>query len=276
MKTKKRAVNFFRYFFLSLGGIIILYPLSILVITAFKTQKDYMMSAVKLPEKWMFSNLTTVLETSNIGQAFFNSLLIVTVSVILQIFFGALTAYALTKMNFEKSGKYTIAFLFPMIFPIQSFVIPLYLIYSSIGLLDTKSGLILIYIATGLPLVIFMLTSFMKTVPVEISESARVEGANEFTIFFRLIVPLLQPVIATITIISGLSIWNDFFMPLIMISDINKKTLPLKIYDFMGQYTSNWPLICVCILFIIIPILIVYCIMQRYIIEGVAAGAVKG
>ena len=92
MKTKKRAVNFFRYFFLSLGGIIILYPLSILVITAFKTQKDYMMSAVKLPEKWMFSNLTTVLETADIGQAFFNSLLIVTVSVILQIFFGALTA----------------------------------------------------------------------------------------------------------------------------------------------------------------------------------------
>ncbi len=276
MKDKRKMIYFLRYVILIIGSIVILYPFSILFITAFKTQKEYLMSAVSLPEHWSLSNFKEVFESTNIFLSFFNSVIIMVAALVIQIFCGALTAYALTKMKFKKAGKYTILFLLPMIIPIQSLVIPLYLIYTKIGLLDTRTGLVIIYAATGLPLVIFMLTSFMKTIPIQISESAKVEGAGEFIIFSRLVLPLLKPVVATITVISGLSIWNDFFMPMIMISDPDKKTLPLKIYDFMGQYTSNWPLICVCILLVIIPILVLYCFMQRYIIDGVVAGSVKG
>ena len=276
MKTKKNVIYILRYLLLIIGSIVILYPFSILLITAFKTQREYMMSATSLPAQWTFDNFREVLSGSNVLNSFLNSSFIMVVSVAIQVFIGALTAYALTKMKFKRAGKYSMLFLLPMIIPVQSLVIPLYLIYTKVGLLDTRIGLIGIYAATGLPLVIFMLTSFMKTIPIQISESAQVEGAGEFIIFYKLILPLLKPVVATITVISGLSIWNDFFMPMIMISDPAKKTLPLKIYDFMGQYTSNWPLICVCILLVIIPILILYCFMQRYIIDGVVAGSVKG
>lgn len=272
---KRKATGFLRYLVLIVVAVITIYPFTLLVNTSLKTTKEYMQSSVALPKEWRFDNFITVLERSNILSGFFNSVTITGAALLIEIFLGAMAAYALTKMRFQKSGRYQMIFLAPMILPIQTIAIPLYLIFSQIGILDSRTSLILVYAATGLPMVIFMMTGFLKTIPWELSESAKVEGAGEFTIFYKIMMPLLKPTIASITVVSGLSIWNDFFMPLILISGQDKKTLPLKIYDFMGQYNNNWPLVSACIIYVLLPILILYIVMQKYIVEGVVAGAVK-
>ncbi len=275
-KTKLKPKEIIRIFILLILTFITLFPFLILVMVSLKTKSDFMLNPLGIPIVWNFQNYITVFKRSNIMQSFLNSSTITVISVLFQIVFGAMVGYALTKMSFKHSKVFTSLFLVPMIFPIQAIMIPIYIIFIKLGLVNTYFGLIIIYIATGLALVIFMMTSFMRTIPIEISESAFVEGAGHLTIFFKLILPLLKPIVATTAIISGLSIWNDFFMPLIMITKKDLKTLPLKIYDFMGQYSSDWTLIATCIVFVIVPIIIVYCMLQKYIISGVAAGAIKG
>jgi raffinose/stachyose/melibiose transport system permease protein len=265
-----------RYFLLILGAFLTLYPFSLVLLTSLKTTRDYMKSSIALPSVPQFSNYVAVYKKSAILPGFVNSLSITVVVLVLEILIGALAAYALTKMDFRKAGKYQLLFLAPMILPIQLIAIPIYLIFVNVGLTDTKFGIIVVYIATGLPLVIFMLTSFMKTIPIQISESAMVEGASDLQIFNKIMLPLLKPNIAAISVISGLGVWNDFFMPLLLLISAKQKTLPLKIYDYMGQYNNNWPFVSTCIIYVLMPILIFYICMQKYIIKGVVAGAVKG
>lgn len=276
MKIKIKPLNVARYLVLVLFSFITLYPFSLLIITSLKTQQEYMRSSVSIPAIPQFINFKTVWESSNIIYGFYNSFSITFFSLLFLVIFGSLAAYALTKMNFDKAKKYQLLFLAPMILPIQIIAIPLYLIYSKINLTNSRVGLIIVYIATGLPLVIFIMTSFMKTIPYELNESAMLDGASQIEIFGKIILPLLKPVLATVAVISGLSIWNDFFMPLLLLSDPIKKTLPLQIYNFMGQYSSSWPLICACILYVLLPIFVLYIFLQKYIVQGVVAGAIKG
>jgi raffinose/stachyose/melibiose transport system permease protein len=265
-----------RYALLVAGAFLTLYPFSLVLLTSLKTTRDYMRSSIALPAVPQFSNYLAVFRKSAILPGFANSFIITSVVLVLEVLIGALAAYALTRMEFKKAGRYQLLFLAPMILPIQLVAIPIYLIYVNVGLTDTKVGIIVTYIATGLPLVIFMLTSFMKTIPIQISESAMIEGATDLQIFGKIMLPLLKPNIAAISVISGLGIWNDFFMPLLLLLSARKKTLPLKIYDYMGQYNSNWPFVSTCIVYVLVPILIFYVAMQKYIIKGVVAGAVKG
>lgn len=276
MTKKVDSWSIIRYIILIGMTLVTLIPFAVLPLVSFKTKKEFMKFPLALPEHIQFDNYVTVFQRSKIVEAFCNSFSITAAALVIEIFVGALAAYALTKMFFKHSAKFSIAFLIPMVFPIQTITIPIYVIYNNLGLLNTRTGLVFIYVATGLPMVIFMLTSFMKTIPIQISESAVVDGAGHLTIFFKLIMPLLKPVTSTIIVINGLSIWNDFFLPLIMVTDKAKKTLPLKIYDFMGQYTSDWTLICTCIIYVTLPVIILYCILQKNIISGVVAGAVKG
>lgn len=276
---RKRKLDFwaiFRYLILIGLTLVTVIPFAVLPLVSLKTKSEFLKYPLALPQSIQFDNYIKVFERSKILQSFFNSFTITAGTLVIEIFVGALAAYAITKMYFKHSAKFSIGFLIPMVFPIQTITIPIYIIYKNLGLLNTRIGLILIYVATGLPLVIFMLTSFMKTIPIQISESALVDGAGHMTIFCRLILPLLKPVISTIIVISGLSVWNDFFLPLIMITDKAKKTMPLRIYDFMGQYSSDWTLICTCIVYVTLPIIILYCILQKNIINGVVAGSVKG
>ena len=275
MKNKTNRLRTIQYIVLIFLTFITLYPFSLLITTSLKTQKEYMKSSIAMPSVPQISNYATVWKRSNIFSGFKSSTVITVSSLIILIFFGSLAAYALTKMNFAKAKKYQLIFLAPMILPIQVIAIPIYLIFSKVHLLNSFIGISFAYVATGLPLVIFIMTSFMKTIPTAINESAKIDGAGEFQVFVKIMLPLLKPVLATVVIISGLGIWNDFFLPLLLISDSTKKTLPLKIYDFMGQYSSNWPLICACIIYVLLPIVIVYLCMRKYIVQGIVAGAIK-
>ncbi|MFT3984142.1 MAG: carbohydrate ABC transporter permease [Lachnospiraceae bacterium] len=276
MRKKRQLYPVIRYVVLTAATLIAICPFLVLPIVSFKTKSEFLKYPLTLPSSINFQNYITVLERSNILMAFANSMIITGGSVVLEVLVGTLAAYAITKMDFKHAGKFSIAFLIPMIFPIQTITIPVYIIFRNLGLVNTHLGMIIIYGAVGLPIVVFMMTSFMKTIPYEISESAVVDGASNFTIYRKLILPLLKPVISTVAVICGLSVWNDFYIPMIMLTSTGKKTLPLKVYDFLGQYTSDWTLVCTCIIYVIVPIMIFYCILQKNIISGIAAGAVKG
>ncbi len=275
-KSKKDAYSVVNYIILSAFSLIALVPFFILVIVSLKTRSDFMKHPLSLPSTLNFQNYVTVFTRSSIVRSFLNSAVITAGSLVLELFVGTLASYAITKMNFKRAGFFAALFLIPMIFPVQTITIPVYVIYKNLGLLNSYIGMIIIYAAIGIPMVVFMMTSFMKTIPFQISESAKIDGASHFVIYARLIMPLMKPVISTLTVICGLTAWNDFYLPQIMLTKTTLKTLPLKIYDFFGQYTSDWTLICTCIVYVIVPIIILYCFLQRNIIDGVAAGAVKG
>jgi raffinose/stachyose/melibiose transport system permease protein len=179
-------------------------------------------------------------------------------------------------MRFNKVHFFSTVFLAPMIFPITTVILPLYMFFKQFHLLNNILGLVLIYGATGLPLTIFIFTSFMATIPYQISEAAVIDGASHGLIYSKIILPLIKPSIATTIIVNCLSIWNDFFLPFIFITNRNLLTLPLKLYNFKGEYSNHWPNMTSLMIFLLLPIFIVYIFLQKYIISGVVAGSVKG
>lgn len=276
---KKGKISFYyvaRYAVLIILFCVTIIPFLVLPVVSLKTKKDFLVNPLTLPATLNFMNYVEVFKRSNIMGALTNSLILLIGSVSLEIVLGALTAYALTKMKFKHASTFSAVFLAPMIFPVQSISVPMYLIFKRLNLLNSYFGLILIESAISMPMTIFMMTSFMKTIPIQISESATIDGAGHSTILFKLIVPLLKPVISTIAVVCGVSVWNAFYIPMIMLTKQSMRTLPLTIYDFMGMYESDWTLLCACIVLVILPIIIMYCFLQKNIINGVTAGAVKG
>lgn len=265
-----------RYIILGLLSLIALIPLLTLLMVSLKTRSDFMKFPLRFPQVLNFQNYVTVYKRSAIVRSFLNSFIITAGSLVIQIFVGTLASYAITKMSFKRAGLFSAFFLVPMIFPVQTITIPVYIIYKNLDLLNTYAGMMILYAAIGIPIVVFMMTSFMKTIPFQISESAMIDGASHFVIYYQLILPLMKPVTSTLIVICGLTAWNDFYLPQIMLTKTVLKTLPLKIYDFFGQYTSDWTLICTCIVFVIVPIIVLYCFLQRNIIDGITAGAIKG
>ena len=276
LNTKKRRASPFAYLLMILLSFIMIYPFICVVLISLKTMNEFRDNPIGFPLALTFTNYIEVYIKGDILTAFFNSTFLTGLSVAGIIIFGSLTAYALTKMRFKKAAFFSNVFLAPMIFPIQTIIIPLYFLFRSMHLVNNMWGLITIFIAGNLPMSIFILTGFMKTIPYALSEAAFVEGANHFRVYFRIILPLIKPAIATAGIIIGIFIWNDFYLPLIMMNDRKLSPLPLKIFMFSGQYEQFWTMICTCVVFLTLPVVIVYLLLQKQIISGVVAGSVKG
>lgn len=276
MKKRKILSSIAKYAVVCILALIVVFPFLLILLISLKSKAEFGISPMGIPKVWTLDNFITVYKVGKIPLAMFNSLFITCLAIFLQIIMGSLAAYALTKMRFKQSKTFSAAFLAPMIFPMTTVIIPLYMLFKQIGLSNSLWGLVIIHTASGLSMVIFILTSFMGTIPIQISEAATVDGASHIRAYRQIIMPLVKPAVATTTIISGLSIWNDFFLPLIMITDPKKSTLPLKIFVFQSQYSDEWTKICACVVFLVVPILIAYVALQRQIISGVVAGSVKG
>ncbi len=174
------------------------------------------------------------------------------------------------------SQRIYIYFVAGLIVPLQLGLFPLYKEMHDLQLINTYYGVILLYIAVNLPFVIFLYTSFIKTVPRELEEAALLDGAGPMQIFWLIVFPLLTPVTATVAITSALSTWNDFFIPLIFLQRDGMQTLPLAIFNFVGQYNNNWPLIFASVIISSLPLIVLFLVLQRYFIKGITAGALRG
>lgn len=261
------------FFIISLA---VIAPILIVLVISFKTEAQFLKSGFMPVANMTLQNYVKVWKQAKIPLVTFNSLIITGASVVGQVFIGALTAYALAKMKFKHAGLFSTLFLIPLIFSVQTIIFPLFLIYKQVNLLNTHVGLIVIYIATGLATCIFIFTKFMNSISNEISEAAKIDGAGHVLIFLRIILPLTKPQIATVAVINGLGVWNDFFLPLMMFTSGEISTLPLSMHQFTTEFGLKWTLVSADIIFMMLPMLIIYLALQKYVVEGVAAGAVKG
>jgi raffinose/stachyose/melibiose transport system permease protein len=255
---------------------LVVVPLIVLVSVALKSPVELLNNPLGWPTQFVWSNFADAWNNAGLGQAFFNSVLITGVTLLGLILFGAMAAYPLARFTGPWSQRIYIYFVAGLIVPLQLGLFPLYKEMHDLQLINTYQGAILLYIAANLPFVIFLYTGFIKTVPRELEEAALLDGAGPLQTFWMIVFPLLTPVTATVAITSSLGTWNDFFIPLIFLQRDGMQTLPLAIYNFVGQYNNNWSLIFASVIISSLPLIMIFLFLQRYFIKGIAAGALRG
>ncbi|MGN7949341.1 carbohydrate ABC transporter permease [Microbacterium sp. 22215] len=219
-----------------------------------------------------FSNLVTAWVESAMGPSIVNSAVITSVSVILIIALSSTAAYTLTRRTQHWSRGLFYLFLAGFLFPGQLAMLPLYLAFASLGLVGNPLAVILINVGGFMPFAIFLYAAFLRDLPREYEEAATIDGAKPLRMYWAVVFPLLRPVTGTVGILTALSIWNDFFTPLLYLTGSDSQTAPLSVYTFVSIYGANWPLVFSALITSVIPILIAYFLMQRFIMQGFASG----
>ncbi|MFB5267578.1 carbohydrate ABC transporter permease [Paenibacillus enshidis] len=258
-------------------SLLFLYPLFLAVNNSFKSFGEVMTDVIALPQKLSFENYAYVWEFINYPKLFINNTIITVLGLAGIILVSSIAAYKLARTKTRWSGVIYILCIMPMLIPFQSIMLTVLRVAKDLHLSDSTWGLGLLYWGFGAPLAVFIYHGFVKGIPMEIDESAKIDGASGFRMFFSVIFPLLKSVTATIVIIDVMWIWNDFLLPLLMVNGSpDTKTLTLAAYTFVGQYTSDWQYAMTAMVMAVLPSIIVFIFLQKYIVKGVVAGAVKG
>ncbi len=251
-------------------------PFIFVVMTSLKSQQETFTGSVwALPEKLNFENYLAVLQ-GGFWTYLRNSVFVVVLSIGLILVISAMAAYAFARLRFRINKPLFGLIVAGMIVPIHITLIPIYLLTRNIGLYDTQFALIGPYVATALPISIFILTEFMRQIPKELEEAAKLDGCGPFGIFWKVFLPLSGPGLSTVAIYNGISLWNEFIFAYLLTSNPANRTLPLAIWDFQGQYTSNIPAILSVVTLTSLPLIVAYAFGQERIVKGMMAGALKG
>ncbi|MRN53016.1 carbohydrate ABC transporter permease [Paenibacillus monticola] len=258
-------------------SLLFLYPLFLTILNSFKSFSEVMTDVIALPKHLVFSNYSYVWQFINYPKLFMNNLVITVIGLLGIVFVSSIAAYKLARTKNRLSGIFYFLCIMPMLIPFQSIMLTVLQIAKKIGLSESTWGLGLLYWGFGAPLAVFIYHGFVKGIPLEIDESATIDGASGFRLFFSVIFPLLKSVTTTIVIIDVMWIWNDFLLPLLMVNGSpDTKTLTLAAYTFVGQYTSDWQYAMTAMVMAVLPSIVVFIFLQKYIVKGVVAGAVKG
>jgi raffinose/stachyose/melibiose transport system permease protein len=251
-------------------------PIYMALVNSFKTQKEIFHSVLALPTVFNFDNYSYVLNSVNLFQSLSNSVIITVIGVGGMLLFGSMAGYRLSRTPGKLSSFVFFLFLSSMMIPFHVIMITLTQVAKHLSLQSSTYGLGLIYIGLGMNMVIFLYHGFVKGIPKEMEEAARIDGAGEMYTFFRIILPLLKPITVTLAIINILWIWNDFLLPLLMLTNVNKYTLILMTNMFFGQYTKDWGSILSSLVITAIPVVAFFVVFQKWILQGIADGALKG
>jgi len=273
MKIVKRAALYaVALFFMVLFG----FPFVVTLIMSFKNQQEYMTGNYwGLPQKLYFGNFARVLEADFIIY-FRNSIIVSICAVIIIILVASMAGYAFAKLKFAANRPLFLLFLVGMMIPVHTTLIPIYQLTRSFGLTNSLPGLIGPYISFGLPISVYIITNFFEEVPASVQESALIDGASPFRIYWNIMLPLSKPAISTVCIYCFLTCWNEFIYALTIISSNANKTLPLGIREFFGAETVNIPSVLTAILIGSLPVMLFYFFAQERVVNGLSAGAVKG
>jgi raffinose/stachyose/melibiose transport system permease protein len=252
-------------------------PFFFMVLTSLKSQADISSSSIwSLPTEWKWSNYPDAADKGNLWVVGRNSLYIALIKVPLGLFVSALAAFAISRLRFRgATGVLLIVALGSMV-PIQIALAPMFTTMDSLGLLNSPTGIILPYLAFGIPFQTFFLYGFFRGIPRELDESARIDGAGNFRLFFRVILPLARPALAALFILDFVATWNEFAMALTLLQDADSQTVPLSLQNFSTQFTNSYGQLNAYIVMAILPVLIVYLMFQRFFTSGALSGAVKG
>ena len=256
--------------------VLFIMPFFIVIVDSFKSNAEIMANPLDFTKTPTFNNFVEAFVRMNYPSAFFNTFLITLLSVFLITILSAMTAYFIVRSKTKIGSIIFFSLVASMMLPFQAIMIPLVSIYGKAGLLSNRATLIFMYIGFGCGMAVFIFHGFIKTgIPISLEEAAKIDGANLMQIFFRIILPLLKPVIATIVVLDVLWIWNDYLLPSLVLSQPWQLTMPLSTYSFAGQMSINFGPLIASLLLTMLPVLIIYIFLQRYIIEGIVAGSVK-
>lgn len=276
MSHSKRSSNVIIFYVITtVLALFILLPFFWMVSTSLKSRGALMALPIEwIPKKISFEGYTKLFDVFPFGRTVLNSIFVSIVTTIVSLTSALMAAYAFSKLDFKGKNTLFSLYLATMMIPSQVTTIPIFIVLKYMGLLNTYTGLILpsIFNAFG----IFMLRQYMNSISNEFIEAAILDGANYYTIFYQIMIPLCMPVIATLGVITFMGAWNDYFWPLIVLSDRNKMTLPVALSQLNGQYSTEYNTLMAGSLISMVPILIVYAFAQKYFEAGLQLGGVKG
>ncbi len=265
------------YIILSFFTIITIYPIFWMIFGSLKSIDELYTNIWGPPHQLFFQNYAAAWRIGTMAARIRNSLVVTFSSLALLLVIVTLASYALARLEFPGRKVIFYSILATMMIPSQVTIIPLFILIRELGLLDNPIlTLILVYAAVGTPFSIFIMRAFFLTIPAEIEDAALIDGANRYGVFWHIVLPLARPGLATIIIYQGMFIWNEFFLAFIFVRDAKLQTIPLGLASFFFRWTADWNLYFAALSIITIPVIILYIIMQRHFIAGLAAGALKG
>jgi len=256
-------------------ALIVALPLYYIVVNTFKTQEEMSRSPFALPTQLFLGNYAKVFGTVPLVQSFANTLLVTVLSLLLMLIIGSMAAYGMIVGKTRFNRWFGAVLVLGFIIPSQSTLIPLYRLLVQIGLIDTLTGLVFLYSA-GSIFCYFLIQGYMKSVPYELIEAARIDGANAFTIYWRIVLPLIRPILVTVAVFQTMWIWNDFITPNVFLVSPEKSTLVLQVYKSVGEFTTDWPSFMTLSVLALLPMVVFFVFTQRHIVSGLLAGGVKG
>ncbi len=262
---------------MSVMAVLYIAPILIIINYSFKTKKElYLTSPLSLPASLQLDNYRKAFEKLNLATTFTNTLLYTTISVVILALLCGTTAWAIARCRAKFFKFCYVYFIVGILIPYQALFLPIYIIGYKLNLTNTRYGIIFMYVATGISFGVFLMTSFMSTVPIELEEAARIDGCSVLRTYFTVVMPLLKPAMATLVIMQAFQIWNDYLLASLYVSKKNLKTLTVAIQSLFSAQTSDYTTAMAAIVISVLPIAILFMCLQKYFIKGMTVGAVKG
>ncbi|MBF8253037.1 MAG: raffinose/stachyose/melibiose transport system permease protein [Actinobacteria bacterium] len=265
-----------RWIALSFFSLLILIPSTMVLLGSFKTDLEIYDSPMALPVKWTLDNYQRLLDDGDILINFKNSVIVTFFSVAITLLLASMVSFAIARLMNVTGRVLFVLFALGLAIPGQVNIIPIYLLFSDLGLTNTFHGLIAVNIVATLPISVFILTSFFRELPNEMYEVASIDGASHLRVFRSIAVPLSRPALGATAIFLFVICWNDLLFPLLLITESAKKTLPLAMLDYRGEYATSFSMIFTAVMVASIPMVVMYLAMQKSFVAGLTAGAVKG
>ncbi|EPR75149.1 sugar transport system permease protein [Leifsonia rubra CMS 76R] len=266
--------SFLKYVSLIGAVIVVLLPLSVVLFASFKTREEYSTTGpLDLPQNWFnFDNFVTAAVQGDMLAGLINTSIVLVISLAGTIFIGTMAAYAVDRFAFRGRRLVVVLFLIATLIPSVTSQVATFQIISGLGLYNTKAALILLFMGTDI-IAIYIFIQFMQSIPVSLDEAAMLDGANRWTIYWRVILPLLKPAIATVIIIKGIAIYNEFYLPFLYLQ--SESLISTALFRFKGPFGAQWELVAAATILVIVPTVIVFVFLQRWIYKGLVSGAVK-
>lgn len=274
-RTKKKGRCFLQCIMI-LVVLVFLFPFYVVLSVSVKSPQQALMDPSGFPTSVHFENFVEAFYTMRFPVVFSNSVFITVLGVTGIVLLSVCAAYPLAKGHGKGYHWLYLAFVCGIMVPFHTTLVPLVKNIADLHLLNSRLGLIIVYLGRSIPFAIFLYTGFIRGISNQILEAAEIDGASPFYLFLSIVLPLLKPITATVVILNALDLWNDFLLPLLVISDYSKQTIPLSQYMFYGTYGTQWQLAFAGYVIAMSPIIILYIFMQKNIVKGVAAGALKG
>ncbi len=275
MMLRKRIGLIAKHFFALLFLFFMIFPFFLVLINAFKSRMDIIKNPLSLPVVFSVDNFVKAWNTMHFDKVLINTFYITLITQIVLIVFGSMLAYMLVRWDWKINKLIFAILICAMIIPFQSLMIPFVSIFGYFNMMNSRTALIFFYLGFGMPMTTFMYHGFIKNISVEMEEAAKIDGCSYMRCFWNIVFPNLKPISTTILIVNILWTWNDFLLPSLVLIKEKARTIPLSTFYFFGEYTAELGLAMAALILSVLPVLVIYLLLQKQIVTGVMDGAIK-